>query len=119
MPSGITFGIDSALSDPAGINATTLVANFAEATVVIDIALWSDFNRPALSIVAKQGTVWANACNGPDWQSVFDNTLLFAKTRVANSAGVLTSRVYACKLGATVSVNPTLWFNDIGINFKA
>ena len=63
----------------------------------------------ALTIVAEERSVRADACNGPGGEGVFHNTLLFSKARVVNSTRVLASGVYACKLGATVSVDFTLW----------
>ena len=129
MSSGLTPGIDSTLGYSACIDATALVANFTEATVVIDITLWPNFNCKktinnkvlscsfklrvttclALTIVAEERSVRTDACNGPGGEGVFHNTLLFSKARVVNSTRVLASGVYACKLGATVLVDFTLW----------
>ena len=110
MPSGLAFGVDSALGDPTCVYTVALVAHFVEAAIIVDIAFRSDIDRLALSVVAKQGSVWADTCNGPGRQGVLDNTLLLAKAGVANFARVLTSCVNACKLRPAVSVDLTLRF---------
>ena len=109
MLSGLAICIGATLFQGANINAIARVALFAGTTVVIIQTLRRWLNSITFSVIANNKTIWANTCNGPSWQGIFDYTFLSSNAWIAVSARVLALSFNAGMLRWTISVNPTFW----------